>query len=102
MNSTVAQLRAKMCLGMDTLGMEMKKWFEQVMYKLDPIRKSVVIEGYGSSGNSDTKLKSKEGEEQLLVFSNEPGLVEANAGSKITTKYSKLECPQFDGSNFRD
>ena len=63
MDSTAAQLRVEMRLGMDILGMEMKKLFEQVLYNLDPIGKSVVIEGSGNSGNSDAKLKSKWGEE---------------------------------------
>ena len=101
LDHTVTQLRAEMKNGLEIIGSDVKKMFEQVMLKLSSPSRVMEMKDYGSNAMTETKLKEVSREEEKELPKARDDGIEEVTGSRLTTKYTKLECPRFDGSNFR-
>ena len=84
------------------MGAELRSLLEQLFKKPESISKETEIDHSGSSGSVDLKMKSRVtlGQENRTLTQSVIGHINLTTGTKLQTKYSKLECPKFDGENF--
>ena len=86
---------------LETLEADIKKSFEQFMLKFEASGKTIRIEELSSGEATEVMVKSA-----MVNEPNKLNLVVFERGadgeiSRFSTKYTKLECPKFDGSDFR-
>ena len=94
LNSIVHQLRAEMQKGIDTLGANIKKVIELVMMKHDRPSKGLVAEK-SSKVIRETMMGT------MMTSQNTSTHIDLTEPSRISTKYSKLSCPKFEGLDFK-
>ena len=100
MASNNLQLRKEIQDGIDKNGAETRKMIEQFMLKFEVSKGVGLTEGSGSFGDKQQKVMGLaiKGRGVSLARTEH---IDLTGTSKSLTKYSKLECPWFDGTNFR-
>ena len=101
LENTTNQLRAEMRSRLETLGSDIRKSFEQFMLKFEASGKTMRIEEPSGDGVAEVMVKSAKVDESNKL---NPVVFERGADSEVSrfsTKYTKLECPKFDGSDFQ-
>ena len=93
------QLRWELENRLENASLESRKMYEQIMLRFDALKG----EGSGSTGASDLKLKDGGGalEVNRGVTQSKTEILDLTGLARPFTKYSKLECPRFDGVDFR-
>ena len=96
---TAEQLRTEMC----AIGADLRRLFEQLLEKGDSNSKDSQVRQSGSGGSTDVKMKvvATPGLETRASTQTVTEHIDLTSGSRLPTKFSKLECPRFDGENFR-
>ena len=100
LDHTVNQLRSKLKSSLDIIGSNVKKMFEQVMLKMDSSSKGIGVEESCTIRMIKAKLKAVLAKGHMELPQARMEQAERVETSKFTTKYIKLKCPKFDGSNF--
>ena len=100
MASNNIQLRKEIQDGIDKNGGETRKMIEQFMLKFEVLKGVGVTESNGSFEDKQQKLMGP-AIEGRGVSSARTEHIDLTGISRPLTKYSKLECPRFDGTNFR-
>ena len=85
----------------ETLGSDVRKMLEQFMLKMESSGKVMGVEDSDSSEATEVMRKSPLVEESKKL--NQAVLEPFTKGeaSRVSTKYTKLKCPNFNGSDFR-
>ena len=98
LDNTAEQLRSEM----RAMGADLRRLFEQLLRKPESNSKESEVGQTGSSGSADVKLKAMvtPGPENRGLTQSVTGHIDLTDGTRFHTKYSKLECPRFDGENF--
>ena len=96
------QLRKDMEARFEAASLESRQMFAQIMLKFDtsPVGGT---EGSGSIGSSEMRQKGMLGVTGEIkgVTPTVTENLDLTGGARMLTKYSKLECPRFDGEDFR-
>ena len=99
LDQTTEQLR----LEMRAMGADLRRLFEQLLAKSDSPSTDPEVGHSGSNESPDIKMKAvtTPGPGNKTVTQSLPEHIDLTGGSRLQTKYAKLECPRFDGENFR-
>ncbi|XVE59867.1 hypothetical protein DITRI_Ditri05aG0081600 [Diplodiscus trichospermus] len=99
LESTTVEMRN----GLETMGIDVRKMFELMMLKLETSFNTSSLEETTSSKTTNSRLKGvlAEGNENRAIvgFQKEQGNL--TEPSRLLTKSSKIECPRFEGVDFR-
>ena len=98
------QLRMEFRTSMEVMGIEMRSMFEKKMIQMKSTNKTSMVElseGSGGVSFSEVKMKSAMVTSTKAFTTPSTGHVDLTKIGRFLTKLSKLECPCFDGSDFK-
>ena len=104
MTEKTEQLKTEFNTRLEAMGTEIRSMFEQMMLQMKSITKSAIVEvSEGSGGVSSSKARMK----SVIVTGTKAFTtpmtdhVDLTELGRIHTKLSKLECPRFNGIDFK-
>ena len=103
MAATNEQLRRDMDARIETASMETRTMFAQLLRQFETLQGGRGLEGSASTVPSVLPQKSILGTPGDIKDTTQASteLIDLTGSSRVLTKYSKLQCPRFDGMDFR-